>query len=127
MKRGSCMPSKTKMTPLRMKPSVSQTPLACMRWRASLGRVTMGEKRHDHARHDHGDDGADVNLVADEVDHEGQEQLEGHVQVGAVDAATADELQQQPCREAQDDTPDKATEELQGELLAGHAPGKVPP
>ena len=91
-----------------------------------LGRVAMGEKRHDHARHDHGDDGADVNLVADEVDHEGQKQLEGHVQVGAVDAATADELQQQPCSKAQDDAPNKSAEELQGELLAGMRQGKRP-
>ena len=36
------MPSKTKMMPLRMKPSVSQTPLACMRWRAVWGVCRWG-------------------------------------------------------------------------------------
>ncbi|MEI3376395.1 MAG: hypothetical protein V8R08_00895 [Coriobacteriales bacterium] len=64
--------------------------------------------------------------MADEVDHEGQQQLEGHVEVGAVDAATADELEQQPCREAQDDAAEQSAEELESELLAGMAQGKRP-
>ncbi len=84
-----------------------------------LQRVAVRQQRHRHACHDHGDHGADVQLLAGQVDDERQQKLEGDVQVGAVDAAAADEFHQRPCEQAGHRSAEEAAEQVERELLAG--------
>ncbi len=88
--------------------------------RAGRGRrVPLGQKRHGEPRRHHGDDGADVHRLGREVDDEGNEQLQHHVERRVVQPEAADEREQGPGRRAHDRAADKAAEQIEGELLAG--------